>query len=241
MKTKVLIAFPVGGSCHPAFVKALLDLQLFELTDPSSIYEILPIEYSASLYVEENRNVIVDLAHQQKADWILMLDTDESFQPQLLRQLMTHADKDANPIVFGIYSNISRAPVETKGGYYHVDMIYREMPSGEYSSITPPSDSRPFYVDAAGSGCMLTHISVFDKIEFPWFTLDYILLEGKPRPQLMNEDISFCRKARMAGYKLLVDPLAEIVHYKTLALLPSAFRHFMERANKVHEEMKRLA
>jgi len=241
MKAKILVAFPVGGSCHPAFAKALLDLQRFELTEPSPTYDLLPIEYSASLYVEENRNVIVELAQRDKADWLLMVDTDESFQPNLLRQLMVHADRNNAPIVFGVYSNIAQAPQQAEGAYYHVDMLFREVENGEYMNVTPPSDSRPFYVDAAGSGCMLTHISVFERIEFPWFTLDYIIPTGKTKPQVMNEDISFCRKARMAGYKLLVDPLAEVTHYKTMALLPSAFRHFLERAQQVHEEMKRLA
>lgn len=236
-----MIGYPVGGSVHPAFTKALLDLQRFELLEPSGEYELLPVEYSASLYVEENRNVLVDLAVREGAEWLLMLDTDESFEPTLLRRLMSVAHPDERPIVFGLYSNIMQAPQQTEGAYLHVDMIYRETEDGQYSSVVPPSDMRPFYVDAAGTGIMLTHISVFDQIEFPWFTLDYILPTGKHRPQVMNEDISFCRKARQAGYKLLCDPLSEAKHYKTMALLPSTFRHFMERAKQVQDEMSRLA
>jgi GT2 family glycosyltransferase len=238
---KVLVGFPCGGSVHPAFSKSLLDLQRFELTEPSPDYTLLPIEYSASLYVEENRNILVDLAKDRDAEWILMLDTDESFKPNLLRQLMHTADPDAAPIVFGIYSNIMRAPAQAEGAYYHIDMIYGEVENGEYKAMTPPSEVRPFQVDAAGTGVMLTHISIYDQVAYPWFTLDYILPTGKTRPQVMNEDISFCRKLRMAGYRLWCDPQAEAIHYKTLALLPSAFRHFMERAKQVQEEMKALA
>lgn len=235
--TNVLVAFPVGGSVHPAFAKALLELQRFELLDPSSTYALLPIEYSASLYVEENRNIIVDLARERGAEWVLMLDTDESFQPNLLRQLMLTAHPDDRPIVFGMYSNVMRAPAQAEGAYYHVDMIYREVASGEYQTFEAPSDSLPFFVDAAGTGVMLAHISVFDRVGYPYFSLDYIVPTGKTKPQVMNEDISFCRKAREAGYKLVCDPLAEVIHYKTLALLPSAFRRFMEKANAARAEM----
>jgi GT2 family glycosyltransferase len=239
--TKVLVGFPVGDSALPAFVKSLCDLQRYELLNPSPDYELLPIEYSAGLYVEENRNKLVDLAKDQGADWLFQIDTDEKFQPNLLRQLMSSADVKERPIVFGLYSNVVRAPQAVEGGYYCIDMIFREVENGEYMNINPPSDFSPFYVDAAGSGILLTHMSVFDKIEYPYFTVDYIRLTGKTRLQFMNEDISFCRKARLAGFKLLVDPLSDVQHHKTIALLPGPFKHFMDRARQVQDEFKRMA
>lgn len=241
MKPRVVIGYPCGGSVHPAFTKALLGLQRFELTNPSPDYELAAIEYSASLYVQENRNNLVQWAIDDKHDWLLQLDTDESFEPTLLRQLMTTAmSGEPRHIVFGLYSNITQAPAQAEGAYYHIDMIYREIASGEYMSMTPPTDMRPFMVDAAGSGILLTHMSIYQKIAYPWFWLEMIIPSNKTKPQIMNEDIAFCRAAREAGYQLWCDPLAEAKHYKTLALTPSTFRHFMERARQVEAEMKAL-
>jgi GT2 family glycosyltransferase len=240
MKQKVMIGYPVGGSVHPAFCKSLLDVQRFELQNPSEDYELVDIEYSASLYVQENRNNLVEWALEKGVDWLLQVDTDEKFQPTLLRQLMNTADKDTRPIVFGLYSNVQPAPAQAEGAYYHVDMIFREVENGEYSTLVPTTDVNPFLVDAAGTGILLTHMSIFKKIGYPWFWLEMIVPTGKTRPQIMNEDIAFCRAAREAGYQLWCDPLAEAQHFKSIALLPSSFRRFMERAQQVEQEMKAL-
>lgn len=237
---KVMIGYPVGGSVHPAFAKSLLDLQKFELKNPSPDYELVDIEYSASLYVQENRNNLVEWALEKQVDWLLQLDTDEKFQPTLLRQLMSTANAESKPIVFGLYSNVQPAPAQAEGAYYHVDMIFREVENGEYMVINPTSDSRPFMIDAAGSGILLTHTSIYKKIAFPWFWLEMILPSNKTKPQIMNEDIVFCRAAREAGYQLWCDPLAEAQHFKSIALLPSTFRHFMERAKDVQKELAKL-
>lgn len=237
---KVMIGYPVGGAVHPAFAKSLLDLQRFELTTPSPDYTLVDIEYSASLYVQENRNNLVEWALEKQVDWLLQLDTDEKFQPTLLRQLMNTANADTRPIVFGLYSNVQPAPAQAEGAYYHVDMIFREVETGEYMTINPPSDSKPFRIDAAGSGILLTHMSIYKRIAYPWFWLDMIQPLGKTRPQIMNEDIAFCRAAREAGYPLWCDPMAEAQHFKSIALLPSTFRHFLERAREVEKEMQRV-
>jgi hypothetical protein len=239
-KQKVMIGYPTGGSVHPAFTKSLVDLVHFEDTSPDDNYELSWVEYSASLYVQENRNILVTKARMMGADWLLQIDTDESFEFHVLRQLMKTADKDKRPIVFGLYSNVSQAPAQAEGSFLVIDMIYRETEKGDYESIVPPTDLRPFRVDAAGTGMMLTHMSVYDKIAKPWFELCYIWVAGQDDPQVMNEDIAFCRLAREAGYQLWCDPLAEARHHKTIALLPSTFRHFMERAKQVESEMRNL-
>lgn len=239
-KEKVMIGFPVGGSCHPAFTKSLLDLQKFELTNPDENYELVKINFSAGLYVQDNRNQLVDEALDFEYDWLLQVDSDEQFKPELLRQLMRFAKKDTTPIVFGLYSNALHAEGEVEDAFYCVDMIYREVETGEYSPIVPPSDVRPFEVDAAGSGIMLVHTSVFKKMEYPWFIATYCLPIGKKRLQPMNEDIAFCRSAREAGYHLYVVPLAEATHYKTLGIKTSLFAHFMQRAEDFQNEIKKL-
>lgn len=239
-KAKVFIAYPVGGSCHPAFTKSLAKLCMWELRNPCDEYEILDPDYSASLYVQENRNLLVDLAIQRGADWLLQIDTDESFEPHALRQLMQTAEKCKADIVTGLYTNAMLAPEGAPGGFLMVDMIFREVANGEYENIVPPSDTRPFMVDAFGSGFMLTRTSVYERIEWPWFWLDMITPTGKDRPQIMNEDIAFCRKAREAGYQLWCDPTVEAIHYKQVSLIPSTFHHFLTRARDVQKEMAKL-
>lgn len=238
MKPKVLVAFPVGGSCRPEFAKSLLALQRMELLNPSPHYELLEPEYCGGLYVVENRNALVTHALSEGIDWLLQIDADESFPAHLVRQLMKTADAKNRPIVTGLYANVQ--PAETPGATIILDMIYREIGTGEYESIIPPSDMRPFMVDACGSGCLLVHASVYKKLQYPWFWLEHITPTDKDRPQLMNEDIAFCRKAREAGYQLWCDPQAELTHHKSMPLIPSPFRRFMERSRQTERELSRL-
>jgi GT2 family glycosyltransferase len=233
-----MVGFPVGGSCHPGFVKSLVDLQRHELLSPSDDYELLPIEYSASLYVMENRNILVELAQRERADWLLQIDTDEAFPPTLLRELMATGDAKERPVVVGLYSNVMAGPEATDGGFFVVDMVFREVETGEYQNIAPPDDMRPFQVDAAGSGALLTHMSVYERIEYPWFWLELITPTSKAKPQIMNEDIAFCRRVREAGMPIWCNPLPEVAHHKAIRLLPSTFRAFMQRARAAQKEME---
>ena len=65
----------------------------------------------------------------------------------------------------------------------------------------------PFKCFALGTGCMLIKMSVFDKIEKPYFYYGDAGQEG-----LMSEDVYFCDKAHQAGYDVWCDPTIEVGH-----------------------------
>lgn len=241
-RAKVLLGVPTGGTPLAPFVRALLDLQRFELCEPDPRYELLPIDFAQSIYVASNRNKLVRIAREAGADWLLQLDDDESFEPHALRQLMDTAIALPAEIVFGLYANTQPAPQGIEGGFIFADMIYRELPNGAYENIVPPLDSRPFRVDAAGSGVLLTRMSVFDRLAPPYFDTPTIQVLGEEEdgPREMNEDIYFSRIAREAGFSLWCDPRVEAKHYKRLPLLASPMRRFLARAHEVEKEMTGL-
>ena len=235
----MLIGVPTGGTPLAVFMRALLDLQRFELLDPDPRYEVLPVDFAQSIYVTSNRNRLVRLARAAGAEWLLQLDDDESFEPHALRQLMDTALGLPADIVFGLYANTQPAPEGIEGGFIFADMIYRELANGAYENIVPPVNSRPFRVDAAGSGVLLTRVSVFDRLAAPYFDTPTIQVLGEEEdgPREMNEDIYFCRCAREAGFALWCDPRVEAKHYKRLPLLASPMRRFLTRAHEVEKEM----
>jgi hypothetical protein len=240
-KAKVFLGWPDGGSVHAEFAKSLVDLVRFEWAEePSPEYDLLVPDHQTSLYVQENRNILVRTAKERGADWLLQVDADEAFAPTLLRQLMRTASPEARPIVCGVYANVGKLGIVGEGSFDVVDCLYHETETGEYVNVVPPSDVRPFRVDACGTGVLLTHLSVFDRVPEPWFWVEQIQPTGKDRPQIMNEDLAFCRAARESGYEIWCDPLAEAMHYKTVPLTPSALRRFLERARAVEAEMGKV-
>ena len=236
MKQKVFIGWPDGGHNDSRFTKSLLDLQRFEFEHPGEDYEILDIDHQSSIYITENRNILVKVAKQLKADWLLQLDGDESFKPELLRMLMQTASAE-RPVVVGLYANVANFCEVGEGSFDVVDCIYAEHSNGAYKNIRPPDDLQPFPIDAAGTGVFLAHMRVFEKIPYPWFWNFLIEVTGESEPQFMNEDLAFCRLVREHGFPIWCNPLAEVTHWKTIPLTPSTLRQFMNRVRKTELEM----
>ena len=233
-KEKILVGYPNGGSVSAMKTHSLLQLQKFELTTPNDQYELIEIEGAQGLYIQENRNNLINLALEMKVDWLLQVDSDVSFQNVLLRMMMRSASKNDRPIIGGLYTNIGN--VVGSGEFEALNCIYREVEDGQYTVIKPPEDMQPFQVDAVGAGCLLTHVSVYEKWEYPWF---YVGVFTKPdgKKQITNEDIGFCRNVRQLGYPIWVDPVADLVHWKTLPLVSSQFQTIYEKALQTKEEM----
>lgn len=235
-KQKVLIGWPDGGSVNGRFMKSMLDLVKFETENPSDDYEIVIIDHTTGLYVQNNRNNLVRMAQHHKVDWLLQLDSDLEFNVDLLRTLMSTAHAGEKPIVVGVYSNVGNFNADGPGSFSIVDCLYGEAENGQYR-IVSPRGLTPFQIDASGTGIMLTHLSVFSRIQSPWFWLfEFENADGSR--QLMNEDIAFCRLAREVGIPIWCNPVAEAIHWKTIPLSSSSFREFLTRSKEVHKTIQ---
>ena len=83
----------------------------------------------------------------------------------------------------------------------------------------------PTEVDYAGTGFMLIKREVLEGIEAPlyeeqgpckrWFHADVI--DDGAGPFYCSEDYWFCREARKAGFKVIMDPKAKLTHWGTHA------------------------
>lgn len=242
-REKVVVAWPDGGSVSGSFAHSMLALYEFERSNPNDRYEMLPPYRHSSLYVQENRNNIVRTALEIEADWLLQLDGDESFRPELLRVLMRTSDRETRPIVAGLYSNVGVIDEDNaSGGIVILNCAYNEVEDGQYAPIEVPEHMTPFQVSAVGSGILLAHTDVYRAIPQPWFWIEWFERldeNGEQVRQIMNEDIAFCRRAREAGYDIWVDPLAECIHWKALPLMPSTMRTYLREAEQVFVSMKK--
>jgi hypothetical protein len=73
-------------------------------------------------------------------------------------------------------------------------------------------------LDSVGLGFIAINFEVFKKIQYPWFeTFDFIDKKNN-KIGFIGEDVSFCNKAKSAGYKIYGDPTVKVGHHKTKVL-----------------------
>lgn len=138
--------------------------------------------------IASQRMELASQALEEKADYLLWLDSDMRFPKETIGHLILR-DK---PIVAANYSTrrMPVKPVAMMDGGGKIDRVY----TGPESEGLEP-------VDYVGMGVMMTKSEVFEKLDAPWFAIPYSTVGN----HYIGEDVFFCRKAKEAGYEVLVD------------------------------------
>lgn len=176
---KILLAIPSAR-----YIETECVTSLFEMEKTGDIELFIPKSYS----VDVGRNIIAKYAQENGFDYIMWVDSDMILPKNTLVRLLSH-NKD---IVAGVYS------YKVLGNKEVVAKRFQDETREEYDNLTIKEikeSSGLIEVDGFGFGCVLTKVSVFNKIPYPWFIFT----------QEMGEDIFFCRKAQNEEYKLWLD------------------------------------
>jgi hypothetical protein len=167
------------------------------------------IIYNKAPGVDLSRNALVLTALKTPAKYFLFWDTDvipfkftedgrlEPFVG-LVQYMYDLAESTGEAIVSGVYFGKNNLPT-----MYSID-IEKYRATGEldwkpYSIVL----GKRYYVDAIGMGLAMIRREVFESLDFPWFKYVYELRNGTVYE--VSEDIYFCLKARLKGYRILVD------------------------------------
>lgn len=175
----MLVAVGVGsanGWVHQQYALSLGTMIGFSRKLPVK----LALTRATSSIVANTRNHMVDAAMVLGADKLLMIDSDIIFPHDLLERLIAHD----RPIVAVPYRRRS-AP--------H-DILANPEEAGDQVGL------RPMLTMALG--CSLISTSVFRDLGRPWWHF------GDPygRPEgVIGEDMTFCSRARDAGYRIMAD------------------------------------
>jgi GT2 family glycosyltransferase len=140
------------------------------------------------------RNRIAKTAIDQKCDYIFWVDDDMVLKPDIniIEKLIAH-DKDIIAPLF-----FSRA-------WPYIPMIFKRRLIGPrfcvYDNIMDYQRGL-LKVDGIGFGCVLTKVSIFDKLSKPYFWNN----------DIFGEDLYFCEKASQAGLEIYCDTTIEVGH-----------------------------
>jgi hypothetical protein len=207
-KVNVLIATP-GFNMDAAYVKALTQT-LVECNNRGITYRW--INGSSSTVGTARESTIMDgtksfnlehtapLENQIDYDCIVWIDSDISWTVEQF---------------FALYDSHYEI---TTGAYF--------LPSGEVTVYNEkgsidPNQTQPIKVQHCGFGFIGIKKGIFESITRPWFyCLSFIIGEkdGEIAYGNYGEDVSWCIRAREAGYEIWYDPRLFVTHHKNIPL-----------------------
>jgi hypothetical protein len=247
---KVVLAYLHPGLVHAAFMECVVDLLVYDTAFHQRIVSgggRLATQAGANLSGPRN-GLVKRFLEYGKADWLLMLDTDMTFRPDLAERLLEFADPDDAPIVGGLCfglddkGDIQPTLFGLVGDEAHPQVIrYHEWPP-----------EAMFQVAATGAACLLLHKTALERIRdfelpgrpgkrgfnaaFPWFQeLEH---DGTP----VSEDIAFCWRAGLAGVPVWVNTAVQLGHIKDRELTMDAYlaQRGRSRDEQGEDEVRRL-
>lgn len=184
-KAVVFIGLPHYGRIPMEFMLSYCDM--ITRVKPSDNIELLMANCCGSR-ITSNRNQLVKMAQRKGATHILFIDTDMIWPNDALQRLLTHGrdivcattckrgDEEGIPIGCAIAQEGGKpGVVEVRGGLVEMRLV--------------------------GSCFMLIRMEVFDKIGLP----AYYEPPDAENGDAFGEDITFCKLATAAGYRIWLD------------------------------------
>lgn len=186
----------IGVACGESGRYSMFAASIAQLERPAGT----TVHFSVGSDREPSRNLLARRALDEGADWLLFLDDDHVFGPDLLMRLLAHQVD----LVGALY---------LRRGRPFTPIAYRErLPDGRWVPIELSGRSpRLVEVAAVGTGGMLVRRAALEAIAEPWF-------ERRPEG---TEDLLFCERALAAGTQPHVDVSTPMGHMTAAAVWPS--------------------
>lgn len=180
------------------FSDSLCDMLLYEQSKLSP-GEYINYDKATVSWHELGRNQLVE---NMLGDWLLMLDTDHVFKPDLLERLMRVKKKYNAQVISGIYCY--KFPP-----HQPVLNMWKETEKKEVSAVPIMNWDRDVDILQVGTtpgGCLLVDKEVFQKILSTFNTNPFSIQQG------LSEDYSFCFRCKQLGIPVYVAPQVECHH-----------------------------
>lgn len=181
------------------------------------------IGFEVGSLVYNARNNLARQAIKAEADWILWLDSDMVFGPDLLQRMMNVCTE--NDIEFLTALCFRRKPPYTPCLFDRLEKIDK---GASYTALLSVPEGR-FKVGGCGFAGVLMSTQVILDVAAKFNGRMFDPIEG------MGEDVSFCWRARQCGYDIYCDSEIELGHVGNTIVTRGFFEAYNGVDNNVSE------
>lgn len=210
---KTFIAIPCMESTPSLFTQSLAMLQRVDDV-------VVGMEMGSLVY--QARNSLARAAIQAEADQILWLDSDMVFTPDFLIRMNDVAHRNDIDFLSAMY--FRRKPPFTPVVFERLD--YNEENGHAITTQLLSIPEERFKCGGCGFGGVLMSLDVVMSVA--------AMFDGRmfdPLPG-MGEDLSFCWRARQAGYDIWCDPAMQMGHVGSMVVTKDYFLNYAEEEKK---------
>jgi hypothetical protein len=210
------ISWANHGVVDSSFAISLLDIVRLYPDQINSYNSI----YGLGLLAKTRNLMVKHFLDGTKEDWLFMVDSDEFITTKAFSLLTNVADKDKAPIISGLcFGNGSQFDIDPSPCIFIIqDGLL--VPFRDY-----PEDS-VVEIEAAGTGCLLIHRSVLEKIREGATDPDWAWFQDGPTGNntWVSEDLTFSARVAEAGYQMLAHTGAVFPHHKAIWITDAHFK-----------------
>lgn len=187
---RILVCTPVyGDSVKRGYAHSLAQAMAYFAQVKSDVPKYIDVAMVYSSNLIENRHMLVSKAFQFEATHMLFWDADIKAPADCIVKLVNHR----HPIVAVNYAK--KEPEARPTAYLETDTYIGPC-------YTQKQHTGLQAVSSCGFGLMLIEMGVLQKLETPLFQFTQA---GQDGIKTETEDVFFCRKAREAGFNILID------------------------------------
>lgn len=206
---KIFIAVPSMETVPTLFCQSLALLQ--RAGDTMIGFEVGSLVYHA-------RNHLAQQAIKAEADYILWLDSDMVFGPDLLQRMLAVCQENEIDFLTGVC--FRRKPPYTPCLFDRLEKVGN---GASYTALLSVPDGR-FKVGGCGFAGVLMSTDVALAVAAKFNGRMFDPLEG------MGEDVSFCWRARQCGYDIWCDSSIELGHVGSFIVTREFFEAYEEKS-----------
>jgi GT2 family glycosyltransferase len=179
------------------------------------VNEQIKIEFATMSYHSSARN---HLAYNLQGDWLLMLDTDQTFEPDLLTRLKWVMDKYQVNVLTGLYYK-KYPPYDP--------VIYQDKGDWKLENLIEYDTSKEIIeIDSAGGGCLLVKSKVYNELINKFDELPFNEIPKN------SEDHSFFWRLKQLGIKAFCAPHIQTNHLEWREVTEEVRKQWLNQSGK---------